>query len=227
MNAVTSGGSARNAEYLANHLKARLIESGRELFCTQGYLATTTKEICEHAGVSEPSLYRYFGSKADLFEKIIADPLTEWTGSMSTYWERQPFADVLVRYLTELYDVIEGNRDLLRPLLAASLDPGNGLEEVAKRVSADFTAGLTSIIKSARALTEERDMPSSDFEAAVGAEISMVLGTVLLADWVFPANSRPGRSRMIKEMTRIFLGGFTQGQVPKHEPDSAPGLSEC
>jgi AcrR family transcriptional regulator len=216
---MAAGRSRRHADFLADHLRSELIKAARELFAERGYQGAMTKDIAERAGVSVPTLFKYFGSKAELFEAAVAEPLKDWTGSLSTYWADLPLEKLIERYMTELYDVVHANRDLLKPLVAASLDGGSDLADVAKRVSADFTAGLATIVDSGRALATDRAMPTVDYTSAMGVEISMILGTVLLEDWVFPARTRrPGRARLIREMTRILYGGVTEGRALQHEP---------
>ncbi len=47
-----------------------LLEVGRELFATQGYLGTTTEQVVQQAQVTRGALYYHFRSKADLFEGV-------------------------------------------------------------------------------------------------------------------------------------------------------------
>jgi AcrR family transcriptional regulator len=51
--------------------KRQLLEHAKELFVTHGYQNTTTKDIAESAGVSEPVLYRHFPSKKALFLEVL------------------------------------------------------------------------------------------------------------------------------------------------------------
>jgi AcrR family transcriptional regulator len=48
-----------------------------ELFSEKGYAATTTREICQRAGVTKPVLYYYFGSKEQLFREVVLDACNE------------------------------------------------------------------------------------------------------------------------------------------------------
>src|SRR5207302_6556274 len=50
-----------------------LLESARELFSRQGYASTSTREIADHAGVSETLMFRYFRSKAGLFREALVE----------------------------------------------------------------------------------------------------------------------------------------------------------
>jgi AcrR family transcriptional regulator len=83
----------------AEERRADLIDCGCRVFSKGSYRGTTTAEIARESGVTEPILYRHFGSKRDLYlacleeawsrvqeawEAVIAaepDP-AEWTAAM-------------------------------------------------------------------------------------------------------------------------------------------------
>lgn len=48
-----------------------------ELFAHKGYAATSTREICERAGITKPVLYYHFGNKAQLYEDLVFDAFNE------------------------------------------------------------------------------------------------------------------------------------------------------
>src|SRR5438128_377595 len=70
-------------------IRELLLEAARDLFRSEGYEATTTRQIAERAGVSEPLLFSNFGSKAGLFEAAvltpIADFVTDYAASFSDH----------------------------------------------------------------------------------------------------------------------------------------------
>ncbi|WP_235296530.1 TetR/AcrR family transcriptional regulator [Portibacter marinus] len=49
----------------------RILESAKYLFAQQGFDAVTTKAIASSAKVNEVTLFRNFGSKENLYEKVI------------------------------------------------------------------------------------------------------------------------------------------------------------
>jgi AcrR family transcriptional regulator len=53
--------------------KRQLLEHAKQLFVTHGYQHTTTKQIAEAAGVSEPVLYRHFETKKVLFLEVLEE----------------------------------------------------------------------------------------------------------------------------------------------------------
>lgn len=49
----------------------KLLEATLRLVSEKGYLGATTREIARKAGVTELTLFRHFGSKEKLFEKVL------------------------------------------------------------------------------------------------------------------------------------------------------------
>ncbi len=57
--------------------RARIFEAARELFAHHGYLGTTTRKICERAGVPLGSLHYHFDSKEALYVAVLEAVLGE------------------------------------------------------------------------------------------------------------------------------------------------------
>lgn len=51
--------------------KQKILESTIEAISEKGYAPTTTKEIAKRAGVSEGTIFKYYGSKQDLLREIV------------------------------------------------------------------------------------------------------------------------------------------------------------
>ena len=56
---------------------AKILDAALELFSTQGFRATSVREIAERAGVSVGNVYHHFSGKEELFQRLI-----------DRYWER-------------------------------------------------------------------------------------------------------------------------------------------
>ena len=93
----------------------RLRAAALDQFTKRGYAATTTRELCEAAGVTKPVLYYYFKSKEglyldlmdgaySLFESIVAE-LTIYSG---TSFQR------IINFCEGVFDVGMANLPLLR-----------------------------------------------------------------------------------------------------------------
>lgn len=72
--------------------RAHLLAVARRCFADGGYHATTLSSIAREAGVSEPLLFKHFGSKEELFRLSIVEPMLEL---LRTQASRQPAQDPL------------------------------------------------------------------------------------------------------------------------------------
>ncbi|MHB0977015.1 MAG: TetR/AcrR family transcriptional regulator [Candidatus Aquicultorales bacterium] len=52
--------------------KERILDAALELFAEKGFASTTTKEIAAGAGINEVTLFRHYGTKANLFQEGVA-----------------------------------------------------------------------------------------------------------------------------------------------------------
>ncbi len=56
---------------------ALIARTAAQLFARQGFDATSVREIVEAAGVTKPALYYHFGSKKELAEALLTNPMRE------------------------------------------------------------------------------------------------------------------------------------------------------
>lgn len=61
--------------------REEILIQATKLFAHKGFAQTSVREIVESAGVTKPTLYYYFGSKAGLFEALITERIAEETKS--------------------------------------------------------------------------------------------------------------------------------------------------
>jgi TetR/AcrR family transcriptional regulator len=62
----------------AGSAREAIHDAAVKLFAKQGYAATTTREICQRAGITKPVLYYHFGSKEQLFYELMLDAHNEF-----------------------------------------------------------------------------------------------------------------------------------------------------
>lgn len=61
--------------------REKILAVSLDLFFDKGYDAVSVQEIVEHAGITKPTLYYYFGSKYGLLEQLLED-------GFSRLWEQ-------------------------------------------------------------------------------------------------------------------------------------------
>lgn len=95
--------------------RENILKAGLILFSKRGYLGATTKEIAREAGVAEITLFRNFGSKEKLFEKVINiySFLPELRGLLPEI-ENMPYEKALTTIAIRLLDTLSSRRDLIQ-----------------------------------------------------------------------------------------------------------------
>lgn len=199
-----------------------------ELFVTQGYRATTTKQICERARTTERTLFRHFTSKAGLFEATVVDPFAEfvdrWLASFGGFPPDMALDEQIHTFARALVEFLDTNRELLRLLMAAEFERDGSLVGVADRISAQFADGLRTLADEAGYdLMRIRNYNVEDAALAMASGVSIALGMVLLQRWVFVHSApAPDHDAIAREVSQMILYGIS-GRPAR---SSDPGWSE-
>jgi len=90
-----------------------VVDAATTLFLRHGYLGTSVDQIAAFAGVSKPTVYRFFADKEQLFTAIVMETLDRAGG---------PFLAELSR-LAETGQLADDLRDLARRYLATVTQP--------------------------------------------------------------------------------------------------------
>lgn len=133
--------------------REEILQAAVEIFARKGYRETGTAEIAARAGVSEPTVYRYFASKRELYLAAIdrsaaeilgrwremardsATPLDALLGLGQWYFDRlrRDPAPLLLRARAQLDAEDPEVRDRLRAQFLETFDFVQGLYEEARR----------------------------------------------------------------------------------------------
>ena len=194
-----------------------LLAAASDLFGERGYAGASTKDIAERAGVTEPMLFRHFGSKSRLFQEAAVTPFLRFMDRyVADYRSREHgrlTAEQEGRRLFEgLYAALREQRGPLMALMSAGrFDPV--AEDVAEQVRGAFTQVIELFEEVVATESTERGFTDPDLPAAVRAMFGMVLSTALHHDWMAWADTQEGRDRMLAAMTRMAVGGLGAGPV--------------
>lgn len=86
--------------------KEQILKSALELFAKEGFKATSTSKVANHAGVSEGLIFRHFGNKEGLLEAILKEGEERIkTLFSSIIFETEPKA-VIRKYLNTPVDLL-------------------------------------------------------------------------------------------------------------------------
>ncbi len=106
--------------------KVQLLDSAAALFGSRGFQGTTTADLAQAAGVTEPIIYRHFRNKKDLFIAVIdragAQTLAMWDRQLRT--SRNP-AQRLRRLIGANPMVRDRGRGAYRVIVQATMEIGD------------------------------------------------------------------------------------------------------
>jgi len=101
--------------------KAQILETATRLFVVKGYHQTKTKDIAESCGISEPVIYKHFGSKDELFLEAISSIAGETFQEVS--FDSETDTEVVISsFIMNRVQRIEDSFPLFKRLLIELLD---------------------------------------------------------------------------------------------------------
>jgi AcrR family transcriptional regulator len=172
----------------APDLLDRIVRAAVEEFKSKGYGGTTTLAIARRADVTEAQLFRYFGSKSNLFRESVFKPLDEhFQRFVETHLPE--FDDPVVhreqthQYTSELQRFIRDNARLLTSLVVAQTYDAGTEHGVATINSLKTYFDRAAAMMTARMKGEPR---GHDPRLLVRLAFSSVLAAVIFRDWIFP-----------------------------------------
>ena len=138
---MTVRSSVARRERAREHARREILEAAAEVFARRGYTAATLADLAEAAGFAAPSLYRYFGSKEEIFQSLVEMLGAEVKATFECPVDRTlPFGERLAALFSgqqrlaesrgEIFDLVLGNAAQGAPctLEGRSLaDPGAGI----------------------------------------------------------------------------------------------------
>lgn len=139
---ASSGKPAPQRRRDAANTRRLLLDAARRRFATQGYAATTVREIADEAGVNVALISRYFDSKEGLFEACLPTSVEEVGRAAGAVEDLTQIADTIARGAAE--SSAEGPHQIMLMLL---LRPSG--DERAERLRLGVLRGYSERLASA------------------------------------------------------------------------------
>lgn len=164
----------------------RLMAAATEEFQQSGFGGATTAAIARRAEVTEAQLFRYFDSKAAIFQAAIFQPLSEKLAAFNDQYitpEREDnIRDSANLYIGELQKFIAENSKYFMSLIVADAYAPDILQGVN-----DIESLQTYFQRGADTMRKRIDgKPTVDPKLMVRVSFAAVLGCVMFKDWMFP-----------------------------------------
>ncbi len=203
---VNQGISNGRAQHmLASEREAHIIQRAIECFATHGF-SVSTRELAKHIGVTQPLIYRYFGSKEALAERVHQEVFfSRWNPE----WERclsdtqRPLEERLVEYLLDYTNAILKN-DWVRLFIFAALnDPTLNQRYIQLLREKIFLPVLRELRKSYDVNPEPSEL---DIELIWGFHSSFFY--MGIRRWVYRMTVPEDIQRVIRQRVKHFLYGY-------------------
>lgn len=203
--------------------RERILMAARQQFGEHGYRATTTRTVAAQAKVSEPTIFRQFGSKTGLFEDAVVAPFTGFIEQQLTGWAQReagsvPIVDETRHFYRDLFDLFSEERSVIPALLAAYHD------DVTPAVSRRLEDCMRQVIAmlEVRTLEEARIRGNVNFDVPCIVRIMIAMAFALGALPRLFNTQKLSRDRVIEEMAQLTAyGAEFRGQPIRDHP------SEC
>jgi AcrR family transcriptional regulator len=187
----------------------QIVAIAAELFSQKGFRGTTTKEIADHAGVSEAIIFRHFATKDDLYRAILDDKVNQTTARMKENLNEAAGRKDDNAYFGSLaYEMLEFHRKdgtFMRLLLFSALE-GHDLSEIFFHSTArEMKNHIRRYIKQRIADGAFRPI---DPALAARAFVGMVLNQAQVRNIFRDDDLRFSNRQMADRFVDIFLNGI-------------------
>lgn len=187
-----------------------ILRTAREMFSKHGYEKTTTLDIAHSLGISEATVFTYFGSKRELCMQVI----TDWYGEMSTELEnevvhfqgtRATLSFIVQKHLNV---VIRDGRGLCALVLSEGRAPETAFAGLLTQLQRRYTAPLMTLLAAAQATGEIRG------DISLRLMRSMVYGSMEHVLWDCIISHRvPDLEATARQVTDMVWNAFSPPDV--------------
>ena len=201
-------------------VRAALVAVAAKVFAAKGYAGASTKEIADGAKTSETTIYRQFGSKAELFTAAVVQPFFAFLSDYEAFFDaalaRPGWTDqILIRECIErLHHSLHANRNSVLALMTAHGDPESQIasREAVRRIDQFFDRleemGFERWRRGAGGFDAGRLQFVHRFLVGLMVSVSA------LEPWFVPSGwNRPSEDQLIDELTSFVMSGVF-GRLP-------------
>jgi AcrR family transcriptional regulator len=158
--------------------RERILEAAARVYAQYGFRGATTRLIAQEAGVNEVTLFRLFGSKAQLFDELLHKQLHASTVPILPEEPGDPEAE-LTEWCTALFAQMRASRSFLRKMIGETEER----PEAARSACVGPHCAAESLERYVARL-RERGLadPDADCRTAISMFMSALFGDVMVRE---------------------------------------------
>ena len=186
--------------------RALMLQSAKRVFARSTYAEASTGELARESEVTEPMLYKHFGSKKGLFLAVLHECSAQFFDTLQERLARRADQNILSA-LTHVVDdyraTIKADPDVQRVLFQAVIESSD--PEIASCVSKHNLKVYSFIRQMVKRALDEGQLDSGvNIDAATWGYMSMILA----CQYGFILNLSGEIAQVQEEMNRIWLRGL-------------------
>ncbi|MGC9354274.1 MAG: TetR/AcrR family transcriptional regulator [Mariniphaga sp.] len=180
-----------------------IIKTARELFWKHGFRRVTIQEICDKAGVSKMTFYKYFPNKIELAKTVFSNEIEEGTEKFYQIMEEDISVQEKIKKMILLK--VEGTNDISQEFMN-DFYLGNEpeLQNFVEEITREAWNGLIKDWRKA----QEKGIFRSDFKPEFLLQVSFKLVEILKDDKL--AGLYDSTQDFILEFTRFIVYGISK-----------------
>ena len=162
--------------------RTHLLDAARRRFADDGYHSTTMSSIAQQAGVSEPLLFKHFGSKEELFRHAVVEPLLDLlrahTGEHPSDDPIEDHEHAMRRFFRAWASLVRDERTLAMTLLAEL----NQFPDVARELATIVQDHVRALAKQIASTTDRPEYRRFDHDVATWSSLAAATFAGIVAD---------------------------------------------
>ena len=186
--------------------RASILRSARHVFARCGYAEASTGELARESEVTEPLLYKHFGSKKGLFMAVLAESAEHFRATLQERISRRAEKDVLdalEHVIVDYRAAIKADPETQRILFQAVTEAGD--PDIAHRIRG-HNRTLYGFIRQ----LVERAHQGGSLNLAISADAATwgYMSSILATQYGLMLNLSAEVARVQEEMSRVWLRGL-------------------
>jgi AcrR family transcriptional regulator len=198
--------AAKRARLSGEERRSLILRSARRVFARSNYAEASTSELARESEVTEPMLYKHFGSKKGLFLAVLGEFSAQFLALLQeriAHRSEKNVLDALEHVVADYRAAIKADPDIQRILFQAVVESGD--PDIAQCVSGHNRKVYALI----RQLVEQALQAGSlDPEVSPDAATWGYMSMILAIQYSLILNLSDEVARTQEEMGRIWLRGL-------------------
>src|SRR5256885_662278 len=195
---------------MSEEIRQRILSAAARVYSQYGFRGATTRLIAAEAGVNEVTLFRTFGSKAELLQAMLLSHVS--ATAVPVIVDTADPERAITEWCATVLDYLRGHAHIIRKTIAEAEERP---EAACAACEGPNSAGASLVLYVERLRDEGRADPEADIDIAVSMFMSAMFGDALYRDIIPDSFPQPVEEAAAKYATTFMrAAGLRATPVP-------------